>query len=144
MSFAPGGLAAFEILIVDDHAQMRALLLRVLQAAGARAPRIAVNGRDALAQLRVRGADLVLLDHNMPGMTGLELTARLRADPTLRARIILLSGAEGAAHEAAAHAAGVDAVLVKPVRARALLDAIARVMAAPFRTPRTGPASAKL
>ncbi|MBC7768161.1 MAG: response regulator, partial [Phycisphaerales bacterium] len=72
----------------------------------------------------------VLADQRMPGMDGLAFIRAVRADEDLRgARIVMISGAMSDEHAAAARAAGADAVLVKPVSPRALLETIERVMA---------------
>ena len=119
-------LADLDVLIVDDHDAMRAMLARALDAAGVRRVRTAANAASALAQLTQRAADLVLADRNMPGTDGLSFVAAVRANPALRtARIIMISGHAGAEHAEAARAAGADAVLTKPVSPRALIAAIA-------------------
>lgn len=89
----------------------------------------------ALAALRSVAApadrfDIALLDMDMPGMDGLELTARLRTHPatsTLPVVLLTSSGVRGSAN--AAKDAGVAAYLTKPVRPSNLYDAIATVIA---------------
>lgn len=100
---------------------MRVILHRVLHAAGARRLRVASDAQSALALLAQRPADLIITDHDMPGMDGAELIASIRAVPALaRARIVLISGFAGV--DAAEH--GADAVLMKPVAPATLLAAI--------------------
>ena len=65
------------ILIVDDHAIVRAGLSRLLAAEGAHEIRMAASGREALAQARGFRPDLTILDLNLPGLGGLELLRRL-------------------------------------------------------------------
>jgi len=66
------------ILLVDDHALVRAGLTRLL-ASVVTGPIIeAATGRDALALARSHNPDLVILDLNLPGLGGLELLRRLR------------------------------------------------------------------
>jgi len=123
-------LADLDVLIVDDHEAMRALLLRVLTKAGVVRVRAAAGGAEALARLAERPATLILADQNMPGMDGFQLVAAVRADAALGApRIIMVSGHAGAAHAEAARAAGADAILVKPVAPRDLLAAIEALFA---------------
>ncbi len=123
-------LAELDVLIVDDHEAMRVMLARVLVRAGVTQVRMAASGLEALALLAERPASLVLADQRMPGMDGLSFVAAVRGDAALKdARIIMVSGATDAAHFGAAHEAGADAVLVKPVSPRALLDAIEQVFA---------------
>ena len=63
------------VLVVDDTADHRDLMRRSLMDAGIRV-RTAATGRDALASLD--GVDLVLLDQQLPGMSGLEALAEIR------------------------------------------------------------------
>jgi two-component system chemotaxis response regulator CheY len=123
-------LSELDVLIVDDHEAMRVMLARVLVRAGVTQVRMAASGLEALALLAERPASLVLADQRMPGMDGLSFVSAVRGDAALQgARIIMISGATDAAHFNAAREAGVDAVLVKPVSPRALLDAIEQVLA---------------
>jgi two-component system chemotaxis response regulator CheY len=122
--------ADLDVLIVDDHETMRALLARVLAKAGVVKLRTAVEGADALALLAERPASLILADQNMPGMNGLMFVKAVRADPAFSAaRIIIVSGHTSREQADAARAAGADAVLVKPVSARDLLAAIETLFA---------------
>ena len=65
------------ILLVDDHALVRAGLKRLLAAQAAGEILEAATGRDALALIRQRRPELVILDLNLPGLGGLELLRRM-------------------------------------------------------------------
>src|SRR6478672_3107173 len=65
------------ILIVDDELGMRQFLTHLLQREG-HDVRVAANGREALAPLRERTADLILSDVRMPDMSGIELLRSVR------------------------------------------------------------------
>jgi two-component system chemotaxis response regulator CheY len=122
--------ADLDVLIVDDHEGMRVLLARVLVRAGVQRVRQTANGAEALAALAERPASLVLADRNMPGMNGLAFVGALRANTALNhARIIMISGDVSDEHRKAARAAGVDAVLEKPISPRDLLSAIEALFA---------------
>lgn len=124
------GIETLDILIVDDHEPMRAMLRKVLERAGVAHIREAARGDDALALLKRRGADLILVDQTMPGMDGLSLAAIVRAGATgAQTRIVLLTGRTDAAAREAARNAGVDAVLEKPIAPRDLLVALNDVLA---------------
>jgi CheY-like chemotaxis protein len=69
-----------KILVVDDTPQNVKLLADVLQAKGY-AVLTAADGPGALRKLSQEAPDLVLLDVMMPGMTGYEVCAKIRADP---------------------------------------------------------------
>lgn len=119
--------AALDILIVDDHETMRTMLARAMKAAGAEHVRTAENGWQALALLASQRADLILSDHNMPDMDGLDLVRALRRDPRhAKAHIIMLTGQD--ALREPGRAAGADAVLIKPVAPRELLETIEQLL----------------
>lgn len=112
------------VLVVDDEAGIRAFVARALTLAGFEVA-VAADGREALrlvAEGRVRPA-VVVTDIEMPGMTGIELAARLLAlRPALR--IVMMTGDEERAEAARGHPSIVDEVLLKPMRAEALVHAV--------------------
>jgi two-component system chemotaxis response regulator CheY len=122
-------IADLDILIVDDHEAMRTLLRTVLLRAGALNVREAPNAATALTLLAERPVALMLVDQSMPGMDGTALVARARADGCI-ARIVMITGHADGRHTEAAMAAGVDALLVKPVTPRALIETLERVLGA--------------
>ncbi len=70
--------APVTVLVVDDEAAVRRVLVRALQVQGY-AVREAGSGREALEELAREGVDLVISDIHMPGMDGLALLAEVRA-----------------------------------------------------------------
>jgi CheY-like chemotaxis protein len=77
----------------------------------------AEDGLAALARLSERRYDLILLDFYMPGLGGFELARRIRARPEWAGLPILgLTASSDAADLAEAREAGMDGVLVKPIR----------------------------
>ncbi len=65
------------ILLIDDHALVRAGLKRLLASVGQGEVLEAASGREALAILKTHKPDLVILDLNLPGLGGLELLRRI-------------------------------------------------------------------
>jgi serine phosphatase RsbU (regulator of sigma subunit)/anti-sigma regulatory factor (Ser/Thr protein kinase) len=109
-----------EVLVVDDNADLREYLTRLLEPEYA--VRTAVDGEDALAQLGERLPDLVLTDVMMPRLDGFELLARLREEPrTQRLPVIVLSARAGEEATVEGLAAGADDYLVKPFSGPELL-----------------------
>ena len=112
------------VLVVDDEPVIRAWVARALTLAGCDVA-VASNGREALrlvAEGRVRPA-VVVTDIEMPGMTGVELAARLLAlRPALR--IVMMTGDPDRAEAARGHPSIVDEVLLKPMRTEAIVNAV--------------------
>jgi two-component system sensor histidine kinase/response regulator len=139
----PPGLSA---LVVDNNATNRVILTEQLGQLGLRAE-AAPDGPRALERMRAQAASgapfrLVLVDGEMPGMSGLQLAAEIRADGALaRTPLVLLVTAGPAALAATASPLGFAAYLTKPVRAMALRRALARVAGQPDAPRNARPAA---
>jgi len=117
-----------DILIVDDHEQVRAVLLEILQD-DAHTVREASDGATALALARERRPDIVFLDLQMPGMDGMEVLRALREDPTTKdARVVILT-ARGDRDREAGLDLGAEAYFVKPFSPLAVLELVERLAA---------------
>ena len=111
------------VLVVEDNADMRAYLTRLLRADGWRVTAVA----DAAAALRMSPPppDLLLSDVMLPGTDGLELVRALRRLPaTARLPIVLLTARAGPESAAEGLAAGADDYVVKPFHPTELLARI--------------------
>lgn len=112
------------ILVVDDDRAVVAGLARLLRRDGA-AVAVAHEGREALRAIadgRVRPT-VLLTDLDLPGMSGIELAARVAAmRPGIR--IVMMTGDPERAEAARRHRAEVGSVLLKPVSGAELLAAI--------------------
>jgi len=76
---APPLLDALSVFLVDDDEDVRFLMARMLRRAGVRGVRAFAGGAAVLAGLRAEAPpDLVILDQNMPGMTGIQTLERIR------------------------------------------------------------------
>jgi adenylate cyclase len=103
------------LLVADDNKVNRLLLGRSLEVLGHRVA-MAENGRVALEMLRRERYDLLLLDMEMPEMTGFEVLEQMVADLQLRdLPVIVTSSLEGVAHVARCIELGADDYLPKPV-----------------------------
>jgi DNA-binding response OmpR family regulator len=113
------------VIIADDDGDIRSLIAIAMTRAGLELVASAGTGDSALAAIREHHPDLVILDVSMPGMTGLEVTRELRADPSFdRTRIFLLSAGVTDAAIAAGQEAGADRYLTKPFSPRELAATI--------------------
>jgi CheY-like chemotaxis protein len=103
------------ILIVDDNTQ-NLKLARVVLANEGFDVYTASNAEDALQLLRTVTPRLILMDIQLPGMDGLELTRRLKADPATRAvHVIALTAYAMKGDDEKAFAAGCDGYITKPI-----------------------------
>jgi class 3 adenylate cyclase/CheY-like chemotaxis protein len=88
-------LGQARLLVVDDSKLMRMGIIRALQQQGVTRIEQADNGQTALDRLKNESFDLMLLDVQMPHMTGIEVLAKLQADPLLKGfPVIVISGGE--------------------------------------------------
>jgi DNA-binding response OmpR family regulator len=115
-----------DILVVDDEPDLRALLEDYLGQHGF-SVRAAADAAALDRRLAERGADLIVLDVNMPGENGLAALARLRA-AGLRAGVILLTAAGTLDDRLGGLGEGADDYLVKPFEPRELLARIRAVL----------------
>ena len=108
------------LLIVDDNPS-NLKLLRVLLSGEGFEVRTANNASEALQALQAAKPDLILTDIQMPGMDGLDLTRRLKADPATRSiPVVAITAYAMSADEAKAKEAGCDAYVAKPIDTRSL------------------------
>ncbi len=131
----PPSLRGRRVLLAEDHEINQQLLLAMLYSLGMEVT-TATNGHDAVeavteAARQGRSFDLVLMDVGMPGMDGLEATARLRAagQDAARLPVVALSASRAPDDIAAFHAAGMQAHLAKPVRIENLGRTLREVLA---------------
>ena len=106
------------ILVVDDNPTNLKLASEVLELEGHEVRR-AMDAEQALEVLQMDLPDLILMDIALPGMDGLELTRRLKADARTRAiPIVALSAFAMKGDEEKARASGCDGYITKPINTR--------------------------
>jgi two-component system KDP operon response regulator KdpE len=115
---------AATILIVDDEPQIRRVMLTTLASHGYSVVE-AGSGEDALEKIRAERPDLIILDVNMPGMSGLETCAEIRTSSDVP--IIMLTIRNSERDKVQALDAGADDYVVKPFGVQELM---ARIRAA--------------
>ena len=122
---------AVRTLIVDDSPVMRRFIRRTLEVSGIEVEsyRQASNGQDALDQLRLEPADVVLSDINMPGMDGEQFLRELAADPGLRSIPVVVVSTDSTEHRVAQMMElGARGYVKKPFAPEALRTELERVM----------------
>jgi DNA-binding response OmpR family regulator len=107
----PGESDSLRILVVEDEPQI-SNFLRVGLGYEGFSVAIAEDGHEALAELKRFKPQLVILDLMLPGISGMELAERMRADPNLM--IIMLTARDQVEDRIAGLKAGADDYLVKP------------------------------
>jgi len=119
---ARSALAGYDVMVVEDSPHMRQLLHSMLQSLGVRRIVEAASGEAALERLNDPPPDLIILDHAMPGISGLELlrAIRQRGNRSAYVPVVMLTAFASPGLLAAARDAGVNEFLCKPVSLRAM------------------------
>ncbi len=88
---------AFNVLVVDDSAVMRTMVIKTLRLSGVPLGEVfqAADGEEGLEKIRGNWIDLVLLDLNMPQMNGEELLAEIRSHPDTSEVAVIVVSTEG-------------------------------------------------
>lgn len=114
------------LMVVDDHPMWRDAVERDLQDAGFEVVATAATGDEAIARFPAARPEVVVLDLQIPGPNGVEVTAKvLAADPAARVLILSASGEQEDVLEAVK--AGATGYLVKSASRAELIDAVRRV-----------------
>lgn len=103
------------VLVVDDHPEIRDLMVEVLERRGYRAS-TASDGHDALTQFALARPDLVITDLSMPGLNGYQLCRLIRGISSVP--VLIMSAQKGV--EEKAYEMGADAFVSKPFDMEAL------------------------
>jgi two-component system, chemotaxis family, chemotaxis protein CheY len=113
------------VLVVDDQATMRRIIVKIVEKVGVDECREAADGQDALRILAVTDIDLIITDWNMPGMSGLDFIRTLRAQEATRAIPVIMVTSNSSKDEVMdAIKLGVTAYVVKPFTAEAMTERI--------------------
>ena len=113
-------MAKNSILIVDDN-PVNLKLIRVLLTGEGYDVRTAADAEEAMQVLKEANPHLILMDVQLPGIDGLELTRRLKTDPATRdIKILGLTAYAMKGDEEKILAAGCDGYIAKPIDTRTL------------------------
>ena len=117
-------LPNLNILVVDDEADIRDMLLLILDNAGMQGFAVS-TAEDAQKQLEETAVDLLVLDWMLPGISGVEFTRRLKNDQRYKTLpIILLTARVEKADRVRAFEVGVNDYITKPFSPKDLLTRI--------------------
>ena|SRR5438270_9966739 len=121
------------VLIVENDLDTRHFYSRAFEDAGFRIDQ-AHNGHQALDKALKIPPDLIVADIAIPGMDGIELCRRLRADDRTRAiPVLAITGYGDRRYQDRARSAGADQVLIKPCTAETVVAEARRLLALPIR-----------
>jgi CheY-like chemotaxis protein len=129
-----------KILVVDDNAHMRKLVVTIMQAFGAIQIYEADNGERALTILRDTNPDVIVLDWMMEGMSGIDVVKQIRTSPNTPnpfVPVIMLTGHTAIDHVRTARDCGVNEFLAKPVSVKAMMTRLIAVIEHPRPYVRT-------
>ena len=128
LSLPPGGGTCPRVLVVEDNALNLELVVVLLKQGGCEVL-VAETAEAGLRLARGERPDLVLMDLQLPGMTGYEAVQRLKGDAaTASIPVVALTAQAMRGDEARARAAGCDAYLTKPVNTRVFWNALRRFL----------------
>ena len=116
------------VLLVDDHSIVRDGLKRILAGSELEVAAEAASGDEALALVKANDFDIAMVDMSMPGLAGVALVKRLKAEkPKLKVLVLSMHGE----HQYAARAlkAGASGYLTKDSAAEQLLGALRKIAA---------------
>lgn len=117
------------ILIVDDSAAMRSLLVATIETLGSIKTVQAASGFEALRVLPREQVDLVLTDINMPDINGLELLSYIRTNPVYQNLPVIIISTEGSRKDIdRGLSLGANEYLVKPFIPAKLLELVQRLL----------------
>ena len=133
------GARARLVLIVEDDKTTGDLLASAINDQRGYQALTVANGDDALEALGRIDPDLLLLDIRMPGMSGLDVYDRVRADPRFRSLPIVFETGTGREHAAELRARGIAAYIKKPFDLDELVRFVKRLV--PPRNDNPKPAS---
>ena len=123
----PPDISGLNVLIVDDCADSRQIMAKMLTSLGFRVETVSC-GLDAMQRLQAGGqkepVELVLMDWKMPGMDGIAASRRIREELRLQIPIIMMTAFAREVHKSEAEQVGANGFLTKPIFQSTLFDAI--------------------
>jgi two-component system, chemotaxis family, chemotaxis protein CheY len=134
-------IAALKVLVVDDEHTMRKVTRSLLQVIGVKTIYEASDVRSGLEVLCTAAPDVVILDWEMPNVSGLEFIRQVRAPdkfPFPDVPIIMLTAFGERSRVIEAVKLGVNEFLLKPVSSKALLARMVSVLTKPRRMVKKG------
>jgi two-component system cell cycle response regulator DivK len=116
------------VLIIEDNEKNMKLARDILQAKGFKTVE-AVTGEEGVKLAKERKPDLVLMDIQLPGISGIEAFRQIRADAnTARIPVVAITASVTPTDRSQITAAGFDAFVSKPISLKEFVDTVKRVL----------------
>jgi len=133
-------IPAARILYVEDNPTNAQLMEMIVEEVDALTLNAASTAEDGIEQPKIHRPDIILMDLNLPGISGTEALRILRSDPKTRGIPIIAVSANALREDIeAAHADGFDAYVTKPFDIRNLLGTLGTVLSKGSTAPGPGP-----
>ena len=117
-----------KILVVDDFAATRKIVINTLSELGFNNAHEADDGFSALVRLKSALFDLVVIDWKMSKMSGMELLKQIRADPNLKHIPVLMVSEDGLQENiVAATKAGLNAYIIRPFEVKIFAEKLEKI-----------------
>ncbi len=128
-SMSTAATRTVRVMVVEDNELNRRLFCDLLLAHGMQADPVA-DGRDVIDRARAVRPDLVIMDIQLPHVSGLDLIVALQSDPTLAdVPILAVTAYAGREDEQRIRAAGAQGYIAKPVSVLRFMDAVNALLA---------------
>lgn len=123
-----------KILVVDDDTLMREVLKAILRSEGFEVVGEATDGQAALAQVGRLSPDVVCLDVNMPGMSGIEVLKSILS-AAAGTKVVMITGDSSMATVREAVGSGASGYIIKPFNAARVADTLRAALKGPGDSP---------
>ena len=118
-----------KILVVDDFSTMRKIIKSMLRRVGIKSIDDAEDGKIALSYLKSKPYNLIILDWNMPNMSGLDLLRSIKIDETLKNIPVLMVTSEAKESQVIiAVQSGASSYIVKPFTEATLIKKLCAIL----------------
>lgn len=129
IDFTTKHFADLHVLIVDDQFEMREIISSLCGKVGFRHITSCDTGKEAMRQLKAGKFDLVIVDEQLVGESGLQLVRAIRSIPAIaETRVLVVTASRDHEIAMAAKKAGSDDLLLKPFAAEVLRERLLRLL----------------
>lgn len=127
--------AGLHAVVAEDSQHMRTLLRSMLRTLGFAQVDVETNGADVLRVIETGTPDIVLLDWNMPGLSGIDVVRAIRRfpEPLARVPVMMVTAHASPQRLALSHSLGVNDFLCKPISIKVLARRLQKIVEDPYQ-----------